>query len=68
MRNYLHLAQVCDEVLASKPSDEHTLYTLVLLLKGAKRSTDITKMYEAASEKQPGSVPIMNGLFGGYLR
>ncbi|MEW5318613.1 MAG: hypothetical protein WDW38_009823 [Sanguina aurantia] len=68
MGKHSEAMQVCDEALASKPSDEHTLHTLVIVLKGAKRLTDITRMYEVALEKQPGSVPILNGLFSGYLR
>lgn len=46
---------LCDEVLASKPSDEATLSALSHVLRGLGRHLDIITMYEAAWKQQPGN-------------
>ncbi|KIP09553.1 hypothetical protein PHLGIDRAFT_102803 [Phlebiopsis gigantea 11061_1 CR5-6] len=44
---------LCDEVLASKPSDEATLSALSHVLRGLGRHLDIIAMYDTAWKQQP---------------
>ncbi|GJE87141.1 N-acetyltransferase B complex non catalytic subunit-domain-containing protein [Phanerochaete sordida] len=44
---------LCDEVLASKPSDEATLSALSHVLRGLGRHLDIITMYDSAWKQQP---------------
>lgn len=57
------LPQVCLEVVASAPTDEHTLNTVVIAMKSAGMLPEIKRLYEAASAKDPTSLTLLKGLF-----
>ncbi|KAH9946109.1 N-acetyltransferase B complex non catalytic subunit-domain-containing protein [Epithele typhae] len=45
----------CDEILASKPSDDATLSAMMHVLRGLGRHLDMVTMYEDAYKQQPGN-------------
>jgi hypothetical protein len=59
---------MADEVLEAAPADDHCLNMLLLVLKPANRTADLTAAYEAACNKQPNSEDLLEGLFGCHVR
>ncbi|OCB92030.1 actin cytoskeleton organization protein [Sanghuangporus baumii] len=46
---------ICDEVLASKPTDLDTLNVMMLVLRALGRHSDLVTMYDEAYKAQPGN-------------
>ncbi|KAK7054789.1 mitochondrial distribution and morphology [Paramarasmius palmivorus] len=46
---------LCDEVLASKPTDDSTLTAMMHVLRGLGRHNDMVTMFEEAFKQQPGN-------------
>ncbi|KAF9265486.1 actin cytoskeleton organization protein [Marasmius fiardii PR-910] len=46
---------LCDEVLASKPTDDSTLTAMMHVLRGLGRHNDMVAMFEEAYKQQPGN-------------
>ncbi|KAI0726631.1 actin cytoskeleton organization protein [Fomitopsis betulina] len=59
---------VCDEVLASKPTDESTLGAMMHVLRGLGRHTDMVTMYEDAYKQQPSNEELGSQAFMANVR
>ena len=62
------LPQICGEVVAEGPEDDVVLSTLTYTYKAVGRPGDITAAYVAATERNPGNVEVLTGLFAAYAR
>lgn len=60
--------QLCDLVVGHSPTDDMILHPLKLVLKDLHRLSDITRLYEAAHEKDPKDGDTLEKLFGSYVR
>lgn len=59
---------LCDEVLASRPTDESTLSAMMHVLRGLGRHTDMVTMYEDAFKHQPGNEELGSQTFMANVR
>lgn len=59
---------LCDEVLASKPTEETTLSAMMHVLRGLGRHTDMVTMYEDAYKVQPNNEELGSQTFFAHVR
>ena len=60
--------QLCDEVRAEAPTDQHVLHTMGMVYRGADCMPRLTAAYAAASAKEPSNLGLLTAVFGGYVR
>ncbi|KAG8891705.1 hypothetical protein FRC00_013243, partial [Tulasnella sp. 408] len=60
--------QLCDEILASKPTDDTVLGIMQHVLKHLDRTPEITAMFEDAFKKQPGNEELGAQTFMSHIR
>ena len=60
--------QLCDEVRAEAPTDQHVLHTMGMVYRGGDCMSRLTAAYAAASAKEPSDLGLLTAVFGGYVR
>ncbi|THG98979.1 hypothetical protein EW026_g3303 [Hermanssonia centrifuga] len=68
LQKFEEAGALCEEILASKPTDESTLGAMSHTLRGLGRHMDIITMYESAWKQQPGNEELAIQTFSANAR